>query len=142
MKRVVNTLSGVVPDLTPGEALKLLRTKHLGEDGILPMHEAKQVLYQAFPDCIALQDDGRRTVRYRLLLEAVLAEFVPAFQEGGSQGRPVARKSGLVDKVDELMKSSEARSLKHALGLIESRRLFPDLMDVRSAYYREKKKLR
>jgi hypothetical protein len=139
MKRVKNTPTGKVPDLTPREAMKLLRTKHLGENGLLPLYEAREVLFSAFPQCWTLDDQGERRVHYRQLLSAVLQEFVPAFQEGKLQGRPKLEDSGIVQRVTELMGTGEARSVKHACSILEQRRVFPEVQDVRSAYYREKR---
>lgn len=139
MKRIVNTFDGAVPRMDSTQAKKLLKTSQLGEDGLLPWHEAKEVLYQAYPDCVNVDIDGERRVNHRRLLDAVLADWVQAFKEGKAQGRPTARKDGLVERVDALVKSGEAKSIVHACRILERRKDFPELTDVRKAYYRRKK---
>ena len=139
MKRVINTLDGRVPKMTREDALALLRTRYVDEDGIAPLREAKEVLYAAFPQAVKTDETGVRRVNLRRLLDEVLLEFVPAFQPGKAQGRPPARQDDLVAKVEQLVDSGEAKSKAHAFQIIDRRRLFPEIADARSAYYRRKK---
>jgi len=142
VKRIVNTIDGSMPAMTRQQALELLRTRYVDEDGIAPLHEAKQVLYAAFPDAVRVDDSGARRVNLRRLLDEVLLEFVPAFQPGKAQGRPPARKDDLVARIEALVSSGEAKSITHACAIADRRKLFPGVTDARTAYYRRKKLLR
>jgi hypothetical protein len=142
VKRIVNTADGRVPTLTRDEALKLLRTRHVDEDGIQPLREAKEALYAAFPAAVRTDESGARRVNLRRLLDEVLLEFVPAFQPGKAQGRPAARTDGLVACVERLVRSGEAKTITHACAIIDRRGLAPGIADARAAYYRRRKSLR
>lgn len=142
MKRIVNTLDGRLPDMTRQEALELLRTRYVDEDGIAPLHEARLVLYAAFPAAVKIDDSGARRVNLRRLLDEVLLEFVPAFKPGKVQGRPPARKDDLVARIEALVTSGEAKTITHACAIANRRKLFPGVTDARTAYYRRKKLLR
>lgn len=142
MKRTVNTLDGKVLTLTREQALQVLHYKHVDEDGIAPLREAKEVLYAAFPDAVRIDDSGARRVNLRRLLDEVLLEFVPAFKPGKRQGRPPARKDNLVARIDAMVRSGKARSIIHACRLADKDKLFEGITDTRTAYYRRKKSLR
>ncbi len=142
MRRIVNTIDGRVPAMTRQEALELLRTRYVDEEGIAPLREAKEVPYAAFPDAVRVDNSGARRVNLRRLLDEVLLEFVPAFQPGKAQGRPPARKDNLVAQIDEMVRSGKARSIIHACRLADKDELFEGITDTRTAYYRRKKSLR
>ena len=86
---------------------------------------------------IALVTGGNKGIGKAIAL-GLAGDFVPAFQRGKAQGRPPARKDGLVEAVDRLVETGEAGNLKHAFGIVDQRGLFPGVSDAKSAYYRRK----
>jgi hypothetical protein len=116
----------------------MLRNKALPGD--LPL-ELLEILPIAFPDCI--RGDGEDYhIDYFSLLLSVAHEFIPAFEVGKAQGRPIKNTTSLVKAVTELIadKKMQGRtiSISAACGIL-ARRTFPGAN--RQAYYRERRKL-
>lgn len=126
--------------ISPGEeARQLLRTKHL-PDGKWPMgDDLVDVLVSAYPEASAKDEQGKLVTDWKALALAVARDFVPAFQPGAAQGRPQVAQDGVVEAVDNLIAAGEAKSITHACNIVERRGLFPDIADIRKAYYRRKK---
>ena len=120
----------------------MLRTKFLQtEPGYAPALNLLEVLLAAYPEAERpVSPDGEPGgTDWQMLAWRLALDFVPAFQPGKAQGRPPATKDGLTEKVDQLVSSGEAKSLTHAFQIIDRRRLFPEIADARSAYYRRRK---
>lgn len=139
MNRIKNTVDGAVPKMDVAEALKLLRVTHVGEDGVLPFFEAREVLYAAFPHCISLDSNGERRVNHRMLLDSVLLEFVPAYQTGKAQGRPSKKSTDLHSIVERQKSAGAATTIKAAIYNAVKEGQLPDQPSSRSTYYRDKK---
>ena len=123
------------------QAKAMLRNKHLQTDSMWPGLNVLEVLLAAYPEA-QLSGDSDGTpggTNWQTLAWALANDFVPAFQPGGTPGRPVAKKDGLVAAVEALLASHEASNVTHACNIIERRNLFPEITDVRKAYYRRRK---
>lgn len=138
MTRIDN--STVAPP-SPAEAKAMLRNRHLQTEAYAPGLNLLEVLLAAYPEAqLPDSTDGEPGgPDWQRLAWALAMDFVPGFQPGGTPGRPVAQKDGLVDAVEHLLASGEASSITHACNIIERRALFPEITDVRKAYYRRKK---
>ena len=139
MKRIKNTTDGKLPPMSKAEALKLLRTKHLAEDDILPTWEAKEALYAAFPELVSIDEDGERQVDYLRMLDAVLHEFVEAFKTGKPQGRPSSKTINVHSVVEEQIAAGKAKTIKGALYNADKEGKLKKQPSSRSTYYRDKK---
>ena len=139
MKRIVNTMDGKVPELTPAQAMALLRVSHLEDEGLTPGLEAFEVLLKAYPGSSGTDTAGERVIHWQILLNHVLMDFVPAFRPGLAQGRPAGRPKGVVAAVQRLRASGEAKNIVHACNIIDRRKLVDGVTDSRTAYYRERR---
>jgi hypothetical protein len=137
MTRIDND-TGIPP--SPTEAKAMLRNRHLQTEAYAPGLNLLDVLLAAYPEAeLPVGPDGEPGgTDWQRLAWALAIDFVPAFQAGGAPGRPVARKDGLVEAVDRIMATGEASSITHACNIVERRKLFPEITDVRKAYYRRK----
>ncbi|MBL8329336.1 MAG: hypothetical protein JNJ71_10825 [Rubrivivax sp.] len=138
-KRITNETGGPAD---PVEAKRLLRTRHLQtHPTVAPGMELLDVLLSAHPEAqLPPSDDGEPGgTDWQRLAWALAMDFVPAFQPGKAQGRPPARKDGLVEAVERLIRSGEARTVTHACSIIDRRRMFPEITSARTAYYRRRK---
>ena len=137
VKRIFYGVGLVVGDSE--EARQLLRTKHLPSLAWPMEEDLVEILVTAYPEASTMDAHGESVPDWKALALAVARDFVPAFQPGEAQGRPPAVKDGLVSAVDDLMASGEAKSIVHACNMLGHRGEFPDIGDIRKAYYRRKK---
>lgn len=133
--------SGTAAPSSPAEAKAMLRNRHLQTEAYAPALNLLEVLLAAYPEAQRPdgQDGAPGGTDWQRLAWALAMDFVPAFQPGGAPGRPVTKQDGLVDAVDRLLATGEASSITHACNIVERRKLFPEITDVRKAYYRRKK---
>lgn len=126
---------------SPAEAKAMLRNRYLQTEACAPALNLLEVLLAAYPEAQRPPepDGDPGGTDWQRLAWALAIDFVPAFQPGGAPGRPVARKDGLVQTVDRIMATGEATSITHACNIVERSKLFPEITDVRKAYYRRKK---
>jgi hypothetical protein len=138
--RITNTTHA---PLDAAEAKKLLRNKYMQTEAYAPGLNLLEVLLAAYPQAQrpTSADGCTGGTDWQALAWAMAIDFVPAFQPGGAPGRPVAKKDGLVAAVEDLLRTKVARSVVLACKIIERRKLFPEITDVRKAYYRRRKKL-
>lgn len=135
MKRITNEQFNVTD---PNQAKSLLRTRHLQTDTVAPGLPLLDALVAAYPESQRPDADGVLETDWQDLAWRLAMDYVPAFQSGKAQGRPTARKDGLVAAVEALLANGEASSITHACNILEVRKVFPEITSVRRAYYRRK----
>ncbi|MDM7943389.1 MAG: hypothetical protein QUV35_12240 [Hydrogenophaga sp.] len=139
MKTRVNNATEAPTDPTAAKAM--LRSSYLQTEGYAPALNLLDVLIAAYPEAQRPAEDGEPGgTDWQLLAWQLAMDFVPAFQEGGAPGRPASGKDGLVEAVEGLIASGKASSITQACNILERRAAFPEIEDVRQAYYRERRK--
>lgn len=124
-------------------ARKMLRNKYLQTEDYWPGLNLLEVLLAAYPETELppFPDGEPGGTDWKKLAWALAMDFVPAFQPGGAPGRPAARQDGLIAAVEHLIDTGVATNITHACNIVDSRQLFPEITDVRKAYYRRRKNL-
>lgn len=122
-------------------AKAMLRSSYLQTEGYAPALNLLEVLIAAYPEAQRQTAENGEPggTDWQRLAWAMAIDFVPAFQPGRAPGRPASGKDGLVEAVERLVASGEASSITHACNMLEHRAAFPEIVDVRKAYYRRKK---
>lgn len=137
-KRISN---GCVAPISKAEAMKLLRTKCLPDkEGLMPGMELLETLMAAYPDARlpSHNADEPSAIDWQMLAWQLAIDFVPAFKEGKRQGRTAVSKPEIVSTINRMVKSGEAKNITQACGRAERLKMFPELTEVRRAYYRAK----